>query len=681
MKKIRMLPLILVLAAGLAAVAAAIALWPSHPGRDPGQVQRVYLLEEDFSARLAGALETDGWKEMLDAQLVAASGAGADTLLWSGRAGDAPLWPETGWPWQADPVAYLARQAQKAGLGLVLLWPDGMGENLEKLLARWPLTGACAPAEEGIFQPLTDGLPAIALPEEEGTAFYAAWATGKASAAVALTSGGADYTLLCDQLLGRTPPAVTQLAIAQTLSIGLPQPGQSTYGEVYFAAGTADPALPLTVNGQEVPVLEGGCWGTPVPLEVGENLIEAWQGEQTAQVTITRLAVTEGSWQPSDPQPDGSPELQPGQLVQVTSVLASLLEDAGDSSSILQTVYQGMVGQVTDCIQLQKGSALTHAYKVAGGWLLAQDCQPVEGTAPAVTAISFSQQGRDSVFKLEGASPLAATSRTDTSLTVFFSGATLAAPLPADTGLADGVEAKAEPDGFSLTFTFPAGGLWGWSVDAGEGAATLTLKAPPALSADPLRPLEGVEILLDPGHGGDDLGALGPGGTAGPAEKDLNLAVALAARDRLAALGAQVTLTRQDDSFPTLAQRNQALRQQKPDLFLSIHHNSIALERDVNQVAGVECYYFYPSGRLLAQNLAARVSAAAGRQNRGDKWDYFYVTRSDICPAILLETGFVPNPAEYENCADPAGLAATGFAIAQAVEDTLAGRGPEEAGL
>lgn len=680
MKKFRALPLALVLALVLAAVAAAIALWPAHPGREPGEVQRVYLLEDAFSAQLAGALEGGDWKSLLDAQLTAAAASGADTLLWSGRAGGQPLWPEPGWPWQADPVAYLARQAKKAGMGLVLLWPEAADSRLEKLLARWPLTGACAPAAEGVYAALTPQLPGIALPDEEGAAFYAAWATGKASAAVARTSSGADYALLCNQLLGRTPPAITQLAIAKTLSIGLPQPGQTTYGEVYFAAGTADPALPLTVNGQPVQVLEGGCWGTPVPLEVGENRIEARQGDAAAQVAITRLPVTEGSWQPSDPQPDGSPELQPGQLVQVTSVLASLLEDAGDSSSILQTVYAGMVGQVTDCIQLQKGSALTHAYKVAGGWLLAQDCQPVEGAAPAVTSISFSQQGRDSVFRLEGASPLAAASRTDTSLTVFFSGASLAAELPADTGLADGVEAKTEPDGFSLTFTFPAGGLWGWSVDAGEGAATLTLKAPPALSADPLRPLEGVRILLDPGHGGDDLGALGPGGAAGPAEKDLNLAVALAARDRLAALGAEVALTRQEDSFPTLAQRNQALRQQKPDLFLSIHHNSIALERDVNQVAGVECYYFYPSGRLLAQNLAARVSAAAGRQNRGDKWDYFYVTRSDICPAILLETGFVPNPAEYENCADPTALAATGFAIARAVEDTLAGQGPEQAG-
>ncbi len=679
MKKFRALPLALVLALVLAAVAAAIALWPAHPGREPGEVQRVYLLEDDFSSQLAAALESGSWKSLLDAQLDTAAASGADTLLWSGRAAGQPLWPETAWPWQADPVGYLAQQAKKAGMGLVLVWPETADSGLEKLLARWPLTGACTPAEDGIFQPLTEGLPAIALPEGEGTAFYAAWATGKASAAVAMTSGGADYTLLCSQLLGQTPPAIAQLSVSQTLSIGLPQPEQSTYGEVYFAAGTADPALPLTVNGQSVQVLEGGCWGTPVALEVGENLIQAQQGEQTVQVTITRLPVTEGSWQPSDPQPDGSPELQPGQLVQVTSVLASLLEDAGDSSSILQTVYEGMVGQVTECIQLQKGSALTHAYKVAGGWLLAQDCQPVEGTAPAVTAISFAQQGRDSVFRLEGASPLAAASRTDTSLTVFFSGATLAADLPADTGLADGVEAKAEPDGFSLTFTFPAGGLWGWSVDAEEGAATLTLKAPPTLSADPLRPLEGVRILLDPGHGGDDLGALGPAGAAGPAEKDLNLAAALAARDRLAALGAEVTLTRQDDSFPTLAQRNQALRQQKPDLFLSIHHNSITLERDVNQVAGVECYYFYPSGQLLAQNLAARVSAAAGRQNRGDKWDYFYVTRSDICPAILLETGFVPNPAEYENCTDPSTLAATGFAIAQAVEDTLAGRAPQEA--
>ena len=105
MKKIRMLPLALLLALVLAAVAAAIALWPTHPGRQPDEVQRVYLLEDAFSSQLAAALESDAWKSLLDAQLDAASASGADTLLWSGRAAGQPLWPETAWPWQTDPVA------------------------------------------------------------------------------------------------------------------------------------------------------------------------------------------------------------------------------------------------------------------------------------------------------------------------------------------------------------------------------------------------------------------------------------------------------------------------------------------------------------------------------------------------------------------------------------------------
>ena len=111
-------------------------------------------------------------------------------------------------------------------------------------------------------------------------------------------------------------------------------------------------------------------------------------------------------------------------------------------------------------------------------------------------------------------------------------------------------------------------------------------------------------------------------GAHGPCEKDLNLAVALSAKQRLEQLGATVVMSRQEDVFPTLAERNQQLRQVKPDIFVSVHHNSIALTRDVNEVHGVECYYFHDSGKLLAQNLAQSVSELTQRNNRGDKYNY-----------------------------------------------------------
>ena len=68
-----------------------------------------------------------------------------------------------------------------------------------------------------------------------------------------------------------------------------------------------------------------------------------------------------------------------------------------------------------------------------------------------------------------------------------------------------------------------------------------------------------MRVLLDPGHGAQDIGAMGVAGTSAPCEKDVNLAVALAAREQLEAMGATVLMTREDDSFPTLVERNQRI--------------------------------------------------------------------------------------------------------------------------
>src|SRR5690606_26799910 len=80
-------------------------------------------------------------------------------------------------------------------------------------------------------------------------------------------------------------------------------------------------------------------------------------------------------------------------------------------------------------------------------------------------------------------------------------------------------------------------------------------------------------IVIDPGHGGIDTGAIGVGGTR---EKDVVLAFARTLRDRLADYkGAQVFLTRDSDVFVTLSDRTVYARQQQADLFISVHADSL----------------------------------------------------------------------------------------------------------
>ncbi|MFT4570453.1 MAG: N-acetylmuramoyl-L-alanine amidase [Candidatus Binatia bacterium] len=133
-------------------------------------------------------------------------------------------------------------------------------------------------------------------------------------------------------------------------------------------------------------------------------------------------------------------------------------------------------------------------------------------------------------------------------------------------------------------------------------AVVAKAKAPrasvPAVAAAPLRSHGPWTIVIDPGHGGADPGALGP---AGHREKDVTLAIAhkLAAKLR-AGLGARVVLTRDGDATLTLAQRKDVANVREADLFISIHANaSVRAEAE-----GIETYYLKNTNDRATLRLA-----------------------------------------------------------------------------
>jgi N-acetylmuramoyl-L-alanine amidase len=113
-------------------------------------------------------------------------------------------------------------------------------------------------------------------------------------------------------------------------------------------------------------------------------------------------------------------------------------------------------------------------------------------------------------------------------------------------------------------------------------------------------------VVLDPGHGGHDVGTHGPSGLY---EKDLVLDIsqrlAVLLQDRL---GSEVLLTRSDDTFIPLEGRTKIANDYKADLFLSIHANS----SPVKSVTGVETYYLNFTTSRNAMDVATRENAAAG---------------------------------------------------------------------
>ncbi len=170
-------------------------------------------------------------------------------------------------------------------------------------------------------------------------------------------------------------------------------------------------------------------------------------------------------------------------------------------------------------------------------------------------------------------------------------------------------------------------------------------------------------VVIDPGHGGNDTGAIGIGGLR---EIDVVLPISTQVRDILEQNGVQVVMTREYDREVDLEPRTQLANRVNADLFISIHANAIDMTRpDVN---GIETYYFQSrSGQLLAQYIHNSILQTTGAPNRGVREARFYVLRHTSMPAVLVEVGFVTGAQDAQKLADPAYRSVMAEAIARGI--------------
>ncbi|WP_408955823.1 N-acetylmuramoyl-L-alanine amidase [Natroniella sp. ANB-PHB2] len=147
-----------------------------------------------------------------------------------------------------------------------------------------------------------------------------------------------------------------------------------------------------------------------------------------------------------------------------------------------------------------------------------------------------------------------------------------------------------------------------------------------------------MKIIIDAGHGGSDVGALGQFSC----EKDITLKLAKVVGFLLRHLGYEVRLTRDDDYLPIWAER---VESNKDDIFISIHCNGAPNP----SVQGIETFYYKGSekGEALARAIQGSLIDATKEVDRSVKSsDNLYVLRRTKCPAVLVEIGFITN--EYE---------------------------------
>jgi N-acetylmuramoyl-L-alanine amidase len=195
-------------------------------------------------------------------------------------------------------------------------------------------------------------------------------------------------------------------------------------------------------------------------------------------------------------------------------------------------------------------------------------------------------------------------------------------------------------------------------------------------------------IALDPGHGGRDRGTRNE--KLGLVEKDFALDLAQRLRPLLQALGFQVVMTREDDTYIALPERAQRAATAGADLFVSLHFNAAA-SADVN---GIETYVLTPQfQRSTGSDEKRPDDAVAAPGNRFDAWSSFLgytvhrtlldrmqrpdrglkrarfvVLRELPCPGVLVEGGYLSNPEEARLVATDEFRDRLAVALAEAID-------------
>ena len=209
-----------------------------------------------------------------------------------------------------------------------------------------------------------------------------------------------------------------------------------------------------------------------------------------------------------------------------------------------------------------------------------------------------------------------------------------------------------------------------WRAEPSSGAFQGGDGTPLSASSLPGLPRGRFTVVIDPGHGGPDPGAVG---IAGLRETDVVLDVSLQVARLLQDRGVRVVLTRTSEVDVDLPPRVALANSSGANAFVSIHANALNMGRpDVN---GIETFYFQSSlSRALASALQSEMlNVSPGSPDRGVKPGRFFVIRRTIMPAALVETGFVTGDLDSPRLATASHRQQLALAIARGILNFLGG--------
>ena len=171
------------------------------------------------------------------------------------------------------------------------------------------------------------------------------------------------------------------------------------------------------------------------------------------------------------------------------------------------------------------------------------------------------------------------------------------------------------------------------------------------------------KVVIDPGHGGTDYGAIRDGIN----EKDLTIDLSQRVASILKSKGYKYALTRTDDTYLGLQERCDFTEDENPQIFVSIHVNSAV----ATDPYGIETHYYHDESRELAETIQKHLVKDIDTKDRGIYKSKFYVINHTDVPAVLVETGFLSNPDERAQLITEKRKQATAKAIAEGIIEYL----------
>lgn len=203
--------------------------------------------------------------------------------------------------------------------------------------------------------------------------------------------------------------------------------------------------------------------------------------------------------------------------------------------------------------------------------------------------------------------------------------------------------------------------LFGYSGVYEDNKFILKIRKPP-------KSIKDLKIAIDAGHGGKESGAIS---CFGDKEKDLNLVISKFLEEELKSRGADVVMTRKNDTYVGLRDRVNIANKEDASILISIHGNALPDSLDPNMHRGTSIYYYYNQSKPLADNILKYMNVIAGTNNDHVRQGSLALVRNTNALSLLIEVAYLINPDDSVLLKDESFQRSCAKAIADGIENFL----------